>query len=144
MNQILIYNEQIIYYLNVILKHITTYVYNIYQLSGPYLVDTDLDPWRVHSHNYFYIIMLVVIISSMNDFICRILGVVYPVLYSLQMHAVSLNDQPESNQLGAIITLNKYWILYNLLMIIDNFFWVRHKFNSRISLYQIFYDLFFD
>jgi hypothetical protein len=131
MDYLSIHSEQITSYLNIILNYITTYAYHIYQLSGPF-IDTELDSWKMHSQNYFYIILMVVIVSSMNNFICLILGVLYPISYSLKNHATivtnttvvtnTTNTDDMAEIYSTVIKLNKYWIIYNLFMLIDNFF----------------------
>ncbi|AUL77645.3 hypothetical protein QJ856_gp1172 [Tupanvirus deep ocean] len=56
------------------------------------------------------------IISYANDFICNLIGVLYPLTYGLSVYNET-EVNPETS-----VTLNKYWMLFGVITLMETFF----------------------
>jgi len=64
----------------------------------------------------FIAFLFFIIVTYANAFVCNMIGVFYPVMYGLHM----FNENPVSTE--KMVTLNKYWMLYGSLTVIDTIF----------------------
>lgn len=64
--------------------------------------------------------MLFIIITFANDLICKIIGILYPILYGFHF----INGEPNGPPLdmNKLMILNKYWIVFGSITLIDTFF----------------------
>lgn len=60
--------------------------------------------------------LFIIIISFANNLVCNIIGIFYPVIYGLSVFAENPIDVQKS------ITLNKYWMIFGTITLIDMFF----------------------
>lgn len=61
-------------------------------------------------------VTLALIITFANNLVCNVVGILYPLFYGLYI----FNEQPVNTQRS--VTLNKYWILFGVLSVVDSFF----------------------
>lgn len=57
-----------------------------------------------------------VILGYANNFICSLVGLVYPLTYGFNL----LQQEPSDTTLSPLITLNKYWMLYGVLTLVES------------------------
>lgn len=71
-----------------------------------------------------FILLLFIIFTYANSLICNLIGVLYPILYSLNL----FNDMSNTDSNNTIkitnkfVTLNKYWMLFGSITLMDTFF----------------------
>lgn len=79
---------------------------------------TEALPDFLHTPVYFTAMMTMIvmtIISFANNFICNLIGILYPVMYGFYL----FTDAPSDRNTQRSVTYNKYWILFGSITIID-------------------------
>lgn len=79
----------------------------------------DVLPQIIRSPVNFALIMLFAtyfVFSFANNFICNIIGILYPFVYCLNIFV----ETPINTEIS--VTLNKYWMLFCGLLLVDSFF----------------------
>jgi hypothetical protein len=81
-------------------------------------VETKLTPIN---YGFILVVIIYLIVNYANSLISNLVGIIYPAIYSMNI----FNSEEANNE--RLITLNKYWILFGLLTVIDGFFgWILH------------------
>lgn len=62
--------------------------------------------------------LLLAVLLFANDFICNLVGAVYPAIHSFNLLRDENQDAPPREQL---VLLNKYWAVYGFLVLVDLF-----------------------
>ena len=80
--------------------------------------------------------LLFIIIGYANNLICSLIGVIYPIFYGLELFNTKLVST------NKLILLNKYWILFGLIHLIDLLFgfilnFIRGYFYLKIALVYV-------
>lgn len=62
------------------------------------------------------IFLLFIIIGYANNIICSLIGIIYPIIYGLDLFSTNSTDN------NKLILLNKYWILFGGIHLFDSLF----------------------
>jgi hypothetical protein len=112
------YQSALNYFTNT-LQHLNNkLVYPSQLLQNSLFLKTETIPEIIRTPINFIMSFLFVsfaIIYYTNNFLCNLVGTVYPITHGFNM----LKTQPFNTE--KLVTLNKYWIVFNLMTLIESF-----------------------
>lgn len=77
---------------------------------------TDIFFIKIQPYNYLIVLSFFMLLFLLfaNNLLCNIVGIVYPVMYGITLVNTENNT--------ALISLNKYWVLFAVIILVDGIF----------------------